>query len=100
MSNTTAQGAITALNGTVPTDGSSFIVSARDFTMNIEGTFVGTITIQQKNPFSGLWVDIDSFTGPAARNGFSAHRGAEYRAIASAYTSGTANVFFGAANDA
>jgi len=100
MSNITASGAITALNGTVPTDGSSFICSSRDFTMNIEGTFVGTITIQQKNPFTGNWVDIDSFTGPAARNGYSAHRGAEYRAICSDYTSGTANVFFGAANDA
>lgn len=99
MSNITASGAITALNGTVPTDGSSFICSARDFTMNIEGTFVATIAIQQKNPVSGLWVTIDSFTASAARNGFSAHRGAEYRAICTAYTSGTASVFFGAAND-
>ena len=99
MSNTTAQGAITALNGTVPTDGSSFIVSARDFTVNIEGTFTGTVTIQQKNPLSGNWVDLETITGPAARNGFAAHRGAEYRALGAAWTSGTANVFFGAAND-
>lgn len=98
MSNTTAQGAITAAAQTVPATG-SFVVSNRDFKLVISGTFTGAITLQEKNRFSGEWVDVDTFTAPVARNGFSADRGGEYRAIANTFTSGTANVMLAAPND-
>lgn len=95
MSNTFVEATLSAQN--TFTDA---VTLQDDFTMEIEGAFVGTITCQRRKDAASAWFDVTkddagtakTFTGPGQWSGFESNdQGAQYRAgfKTGNYTSGS-----------